>query len=286
MSTTTLGPQFVVDGPVPQPPPYRLLAEGNPSVEIIDDPSDPHWQAGANVWAYPSDVPSVWDGCIDDPGTAVKVAGGTIKRPVFSAYTIYFPVTCSMLGINPDDIDAWQARATAALLATESHAIESEIMKGTHLPLKPHFGDASVSILNGGAVTSEKTALGFLADAVGATGRQGLLHATPATVVGFTELDLYRDRDNIFSADGIPMVRGSGYIGAVPTGGAAPAPGQAWAFATGPMKIIRSSIYGIPEKPSQALDRGNNTYTFMAERNYLVIWDTVLQAAILVDWTA
>lgn len=285
MSSTTLGPQFLIDGPVPQPPPYRLLAPGNPSVEIIDDP-DAHWQAGVMVWSYPSDIPHIWDGCVDDPGTLVKTTGGTIKLPVFSAYTIYFPITCSMLGIDADDIEGWQNRARITLEATESHAIENEIAAGTRLPLKPHFGDANVTLLDGGAVNAEKAALGRLADAVGATGRQGLIHATPATVVGFTQLDLYRDRDNIFSADGIPIVRGSGYIGTTPTGGVAAASGQAWAYATGPMKILRGPIYGVPDSPSQALDRTNNTYTFMAERSYLVIWDTVLQAAVLVDWTA
>lgn len=285
MSTVTLGPQFVIDGPVPEPPPYRLLSGTNPSVEIIDDASA-HWQAGVMVWSYPSDIPHVWDGCIDDPGTAVKAAGGTIKLPVFSAYTIYFPITCTMLGIDPDNIDEWQNRAFRAIAATESHIIEDEISKGTHLPLKPHFGDANVTLLDAGAVNAEKAALGRLADAVGATGRQGLIHATPATVVGFTELDLYRDREGIFSADGIPMVRGSGYIGATPTGGAAAASGQAWAYATGPMKILRGPTYGVPDTPAEALDRSNNVYTFMAERSYLVIWDTVLQAAVLVDWTA
>ena len=36
---------------------------------------------------------------------------------------------------------------------------------------------------------------------------------------------------------------------------------------------------------TEVLDRSNNDVTFRAERYVLVEWDTVLQAAVLVDWT-
>lgn len=281
MSQITGGIPFVVDGPAPEAPPYSLLA----TVEFEENPADPHWQNGVAVYSYPPGVPSVWDGC-GDVGTATKSEGSSIPLPEFSAYTVYFPVVCSMRGIDPSNIQAWQDRARKAVAATRSYALEQEISQGLNFPLNPYFADSNAEILNSGGVTSEKAALGFLADAVGGTGRQGLIHATPATVIGFTQLDIYRDRDYIYSADGIPMVRGAGYIGATPAGEAAAGDGEAWAFATGPMKIIGSEVFGIPERPSEALDRGNNVYQFYAEQNFVVFWDTVLQAAVLVDWTA
>lgn len=295
MSQITGGIPFVVDGPRPEPPPYSLLA----TAEVIDSPdlhgdglassvlADEHWQNGVQVWSYPPDLPEVWDGC-GSHGTFFKGTGDTIPLPQFSAFSLYLPVTCSMRGIDPSDIGAWQDRAMTALLATESYALEREISQGPIFPLNPHFTDASPNrqILAGGTVTSEKAALGYLVDAVGATGRQGLIHATPATVNGFTQLDIYRERDKLYSSDGVPMVRGPGYQGATPTGQSAAATGQAWAFATGPIKIIRGPVFGIPDKPSQALNRGNNQYSFFAERNFVVFWDTELQAAVLVDWTA
>lgn len=287
MSQITGGIPFVVDGPRPVPPPYSLL-ETIPVFgpqALVDEPVDPHWQNGVQVWSYPPDLPQVWDGC-GTHGTFIKADGESIPTPQFSAYSIYLPITCSTRGLDPGDITGWQNRAIAAVEATESFALEREISQGTIFPLNPHFTDSNAHILNGGNVTSEKAALGFLADAVGATGRQGLIHATPGSVVGFTELDLYRDRDYIYSADGIPMVRGAGYVGARPSGQAAAVDGQAWVFATGPMYVIRGAIQGIPASPSQALDRGNNIYTFYAERNFVVYWDTELQAAVLVDWTA
>src|SRR6185295_8464168 len=205
------------DGPRPVPPPYSLLETikvFGPQA-LLDEPADPHWQNGVAVWPYPPGVPAVWDGC-GDPGTFIKETGEDIPTPQFSSYTVYFPVVCSMRGIDPSDLSGWQDRAIAAVEATESFALEREISQGISFPLNPFLADSNATILNGGLVTSEMAALGYLADAVGATGRQGLIHATPASVIGYTELDLYRDRDYIYSADGIPMVRGAGYVGATP----------------------------------------------------------------------
>lgn len=285
----TVGPQYVIDGPVPKPPLYRLL-DGNPGVQIIDSPTDPHWQIAAQVWSYPSDVPSVWDGC-SDPGTDLKLAGDATILPVFQAYTVYFPMTCTMRGIDPDDIEGWQARATAALLATESFAIEKELSRGDKLPLNPFFTDAAMQTarLAGSTAISPRIGQSYLEDAIAETARAGVIHATPGVISGFSLLDLSRERDGIFTPGGTPIVRGQGYLGASPDG-THYGPGtanrtKAWTFATGPLKILRSAIYGIPDTPAEALDRENNVYTFRAERNYLVIWDTVLQAAVLIDWS-
>lgn len=280
MPTAVAGPGYVIDGPIPNPPLYRLLDNAQ-----IEDIADPHWQVGAQVWGYPTDLPYTWDGC-GDHGTFTKSAGGPINLPEFAAFTVVQPITCSMRGIDPDDIDGWQARAVAAFTATESYAIENELAQGTNLPLNPHFTDSNVTLLNGSTATPSKKAIGLLVDAVGATAQQGLLHATPGAIIGFQLLDIYREANKIYSADGVPIVRGTGYFGATPSGGTAASAGQSWAYATGPIKIVRGPIYGIPEFPYQALDRENNVYTFRAERNYLVMWDTALQAAVKVDWTA
>lgn len=284
MTATTLGPTFVVDGPLPVPPRYRLL-----DVAEIVEMDDPHWRSGVTVWSYQVDVPETWDGC-GDHGTNVKPDGADVPLPVFAAFTVVQPITCTMRGIDPDDIEGWQDRAVKAFLAAESFAVEKEISQGTSLPLNPFFSDANATILNGGAATADKAALGLLADAIGATGQDGMIHATPATVTSWGELYLHRDivggREGLFATDGTPVVRGSGYLGAVPSGEAAPGDGEAWAFATGPMKILRGGIVGIPDTPAEALDRANNVYTFRAERDYVVLWDTALQAAILIDWTA
>ena len=77
---------------------------------------------------------------------------------------------------------------------------------------------------------------------------------------------------------------GGGYRGAKPYGGAAAGPGEAWAFATGPVRawIHSQTRFDIKD----VLDREDNDVTFRAERYALVEWDTALQAAVLIDWGA
>jgi hypothetical protein len=49
------------------------------------------------------------------------------------------------------------------------------------------------------------------------------------------------------------------------------------------VEIRRGELVMLTQDVAQAFDRENNLYTFYAERNYLVTWDTALQAAVLID---
>jgi hypothetical protein len=78
--------------------------------------------------------------------------------------------------------------------------------------------------------------------------------------------------------------------GADPVGHAAAGATEEWAYATGPIDIRRSEMFTLPERVDQALDRSvgatngsPNTITYRAERYYLPIWDTAVQAAVLID---
>ena len=55
--------------------------------------------------------------------------------------------------------------------------------------------------------------------------------------------------------------------------------------ATGPIDIRRGDVEVLPPVIRQTLDRRTNVITYRVERDYLVDWDTVLQAAVLVDRT-
>ncbi len=88
------------------------------------------------------------------------------------------------------------------------------------------------------------------------------------------------------TANGTLVAVDGGYIGANPSLHAPAAAGQSWAFATGPVQIRRSGdILIVADDIAQSMDRSSNEVTFRAERDYLVIWDTELQAARLIDWT-
>jgi hypothetical protein len=85
-------------------------------------------------------------------------------------------------------------------------------------------------------------------------------------------------------ASGTPVAFGGGYDGAVANGTAAGA-GNAWAFATGPVRVYVSDSRLVGDDLNGTLDTSNNDVTFRAERFVLASWDTALQAAVLVDWT-
>ena len=54
-------------------------------------------------------------------------------------------------------------------------------------------------------------------------------------------------------------------------------------LATGPIEVFMGPTVTFDTRSS--LDRSDNTLVFRAERYVLSVWDTALQAAVLVDWT-
>ena len=290
--TTTYGPPTWVDGPLPVPRTSRLIDVAN----TIDD-LDPHWRAGAQIYSYPPDLPHTWNPC--PPGTidpGEKVEGGVIPIPIFDAFQVYVSETCTARGLpvaaGVKDQDAFVARATATFTATESHGVELALVNGVDLD-SPYLTDADVDILNGGAAASPTVALALLEEAIGATARGGVVHATPGTATAWESTGFTFDRVGgyglgskvILRSTGTPIAVGTGYIGSQPEGGAAPTATKAWAYATGPLTVRRGTLDIVPGTLKEALDRSDNTITYRAERDYLIDWDTVLQAAVLVDWT-
>lgn len=283
MSTTTLGPPIPIDGPLPVAPPFCLVS----AATIV--PSDLRFGVGGAVWPYPPGLPTSWDPC--STGTfRTKAEGDGWELPVFQSFTAYLPITCSTITAKSD---GFADRVAIAFAATESFAVAREISRGVANALNPFFCDADLVILAGGAAVTPDVGLSYLEDAIGATGRQGLLHLTPATAAamngsGGYGLDLRPASGNTLrtTANGSTVAVDGGYIGANPSLHAPAAAGQAWAFATGPVQIRRSpDIEIIADNIKESMDRSDNTVTYRAERDYLVTWDTELQAAVLIDWT-
>lgn len=273
---TAIGPAFAVDGPLPVAPPYRLL-----SVDGVLA-GEERWLNGVNVWGYPCGTPANWDPC-NDPGEITKDDDSVQPTPRFDAFQAYLPVTCMVTGARiPDDLEA---RARAALMATASMAVEASLAQGTGVSTNPYFGDTDLDILGGGAVAPD-VGLAYLSNAIGATGREGLIHMDPATAawLGFDSLNT--DGANIYvQGTGMPVAVGDGYIGSDPASGSTPAAGQSWMFATGPVRVYMSEMELVGPTVAQSLDRSDNTLTFRAEVGVLAMWDTCLQAGVLVDWS-
>ena len=277
----TLGPPLSLDGALPVAPLRSLLN----TVTVIDSP-DLRFGVGGVVWPYPPGLPESFDPC--STGTfRTKSEGEGWDLPQFQPFTVYLPITCSSItAAAPGFAD----RAALAFAATESYAVAHELARGIANPLNPFLDDANLNILAAGVAQRPDAALSYLEDAIGATGRGGVILTTPAVGASFNGgndgygVEVQSGR-LVTTANTTPVALDGGFIGASPSLHAALGAGQGWAFATGPIMVRRSPDIQIISTLKESTDRSDNTVTFRAERDYLVIWDTVLQAGALVDWT-
>lgn len=276
MSVTAIaGPRLDLDGPRPVAPLHSLL--NTPGVVVAEDESG-RWLNGVNLIGYPDSLPLTWNAC--DPlvtSSAIKDEGDPGPQAQFDPFVCYLPVTCSAMSYP--FIADW---SKAVLEATYSFAVEAALVGSVHAGLGPNpsLGDANVVKPVGGTAKSPVIALSYLENAIGATGRKGMIHATPATITQLNT-DTFLDPDQLITTNGNQVVSGDGYIGAL-AAGVAPGAGQDWMFASGPVEVRISPM--VITDIRESLDRSDNTITFRAERWVLVTWDTSLQAAVLVDW--
>lgn len=278
----TLGPPVYLDGPLPEAPPFSLL---NTATLVPSDTE--RFGVGGAVWPYPPELPRAFAAC--STGTfRVKADGEGWDLPIFSAFDIYLPITCSSITAHAP---GFKERAEIALAATASYAVARELSRGLAEPLNSFFTDANLQILAAAAVTPD-VGLAYLENAIGATGKRGMIHAPPAVATswngssgGYGVAQQGSNGPLRTTANGTLVAVDGGYIGANPSLHAPAAAGQAWAFATGPVQYRRGEIFTIAEDIGQSMDRAQNEVTFRAEQLYLVTWDTALQAAVLIDWT-
>lgn len=271
------GPRFVIDGPLPSPPPFRLV-----DVATIVPEESPHWMNGAEVRGYPGGEPQGHDGCSTGSGR-VKTPGDAPALPSFGAFTAYLESSCTSRSIITQD--DFKARVAAVFGAVESFAVEREFVQAEWTGDNPHLTDTNLAKVAAGAAVSPTNGLALLEDAIGRTAKAGVIHATPAIVTAWDALGHLTEQSGgkLFTGRGTPVVVGDGYIGAHPDGSGAPSACQGWAFATGPVQIRRENLYVNPPTLAEALERALNDVTFYAERAYLVTWDTDLQAGALID---
>ncbi len=281
---STMGPAFTIDGPRPRPPRYRLL-----DVAEVVEVGDEHWLNGIGLWPYPKAEVHNFNPCAG--GTdRVKAAAGVVPQPEFGAFTVYVTETCTLRSAGVYDLEYWKARALATLDASDSFGVEMALARGIGTPNSPYLADGNVTFPAGTGAVNHRVGLSYLADALGLSELQGIVHATPGVVEAWGELHLQQSRTELFTTGGYPVVKGGGYIGVRPDsihGG--PGGGKAWTWATGPVKVLRTAAELIPnagpDNTWQAVDRTANLITYYAERHYAALWDTYLQAAVLIDWT-
>lgn len=256
----------------------------------VDAEGYERWINGLAVYPYPTDVPDVYDPCAGTAVATTKGFGDELPQPEYGAYTLWMAETCT--SSRTGDHDAFKSRLVAALAATESYGVAHELLTGLRMPDNPHLSDGSGTFPNLDAPTSVDQGLALLEGEIAKSGRQGLIHCSPMVA---TKLRQYFAVDNktgvIRTVNGIVVIPDFGYVyGATPHGHDDPGDNQEWIYATGPIDVRRSEVEVLPETPAQALDRGTgatedhpNAVTYRAERYYSAIYDTAVQAAVMVD---
>lgn len=269
------GPRLDLRGPLPVAPRHSLL--NTPGVVIVEG-DDGRWLNGVNLIGYPDSTPLAWNACTgSDTALGEKAEGDPGVISQFDPFVCYLPVTCSALSYPY--IREW---SETVLEATYSMAVEKALvgLSDAGLGPNPALGDGNVDILAGGSPKSPIVALSYLENAIGLTGRKGMIHATPATITQLNT-DTFLNPDQLLTTNGNQVVSGDGYIGATANGITVGA-GQDWMFASGPVEVRISPM--VITDLRESLDRSDNVITFRAERWVLATWDTSLQAAVKVDW--
>lgn len=281
MSAIAVAGYVPVDGPLPRERVHSLLTV--PGVVVPTGELEDHWQSGINVYGYPEDVPTLWEGC--SAGTfRVKDEGDPPPVASFTSFVIYVPINCTAMGIG--DPEEFAGRAEDVLRATQAWAIEQALAQGVPdlATPNPYLGDANLDILATGV--SVGVGLSYLENAIAATGRQGLIHVTPAAADALSVAAVSDLAEPIYTVAGTPVSIGAGYVGTDPVSGASPGATTDWIFATGPVQVrIEPNIELVPDELTAALDTSNNDVVYRAEKAVVVSWDTALQAGVLVDWS-
>jgi hypothetical protein len=282
--TVGYGPLLRRDGPPPQGRNNTLL-QVVASMGLLITEDDDHWQNGIVLQSYPSDQANGFDPC-GSGSTHLKVEGGAIKLPQFGPVEIYFSETCTARVVGPEE--TWFLnRARLGLGGAEEAAVENVLATGGAVPANPHLTDSNLNQLHGGTSTNPVEGLALLEEQIGGTRKGGIIHAAPATITYWTRFRLIKEptkEGQLYTQSGTPVVCGYGYIGDYPDGGTPVTTTQDWAFATGPVKIWREPAITIyPGAYAEALNRSTNDLTYRAERTYVITWDTVLQAGVLID---
>jgi hypothetical protein len=283
---TAVGPARSLDGPLPVQPRHSLLrtdlfdSEGNRTGVVVERDAT-RVLNGVNIYSYPTGCPSIWEPCSD--GTfRTKSSDAEWPLPRFDSIVVYQGIECSTISVGGDPEDLFR-RAEAVLDATLSAGVEEALAAGVAGSDNPFFGDANVDVLNSGTAVSPRVGVSFLEEAIGETCRAGMIHATPA-VVAALQAPIGPRTTELTTANDTPIVSGMGYQDVDTPFLTTPDPTEDWAFATGPVYVYLGPA--VVTTPKESIDRELNVVTFFAERYVLAVWDTALQAAVLVDWAS
>lgn len=289
MTTITApSPLVPLSAPLPAPRRFTLLD----TAQVVPNADGDRFPGGAWTEGYPAGPVGTQDPCSTGTDRA-KTPGGQIASQMAGAFTAYLYGQCAAQSVGPDPT-FWTDRLTLAFEALESTAVERVLATGDgHASLGPFLTDQNLEQLASGGAQTPTEGLALLEQRIAELGT-GIIHVTPAVATYWLSETLLVSKANVlYTGLGTPVAVGAGYIGATPSGSLTS--GQEWAFATGPIQVIRSGPRPIvnPVNYFEAFDRSLNDVAFLAERHYLLNWvarqdpsdPDHLQAGVLIDRT-
>jgi hypothetical protein len=282
---------------IPAPPrqPHR---HGLFSVASVADVTDPHELLGVQWEPLPCEPPALWiDDCLpqnhpttpDNGEGEGEGEGGEDTTPVSEKtpavqpepavadpITVYGSWYCQKLGYTLDEI---QQRARAHLLAGEQQAVERAVWTGDG-GNRPYLASPDTVDLGEAECPAQLLATLYeYADTV-FTG-EPVIHA-PRPVVPWLTDHITRESGRLVTTQGVPIAAGAGYTEANTGPGGIPAPnGSYWVYITGPVTVRRGPVEDVPNPTAAGFNRRDNKLLALAERRYLVGWDSCLTAALL-----
>lgn len=283
MAVQQIGPLFYINGPLPRAPRYGLVQNAD-----LIDVGDEHWANGIQVHGYIPDNAAGWSVCAAEAASPPdSKASQELANPLpeFGPLTAYLTETCSTRTMERTQ-EAFTARAKTTFAAVEGAVVEDQFWNGTWLPDNPHLTDSNVDVLNSGGATSALNGLAMLEDAIADTHRAGVIHMSAGLAVylsGFGVGVLIPERGALYTITGTLVIPGYGYDGSGPEGEQPVTGTEEYAYATGPVEVLRSEAFLMPPDVAQAVDRTTNTIEYRAERYYIPFWDTALQAGVKID---
>jgi hypothetical protein len=284
----------VVTAPKIVPSAFGLLAVVKPE----NGPDEDQWIRGfSQEWETTIEYLTNWDGT--DTTSGVLVNNATVNyydeiKPFF----IEVDETRSTLGfLGIDRIE----RIKSQLEGMTQKAIEAELWDGAVRKGETHenraLSSATATVLNSGTAVTARRALAILEHQIALAsqgGEQGVIHMTRdvAALLSSSSNMLFHNKgkDHLQTFGGTPVIVGSGYSGAGPTGatGASATDANKWIYGTGTVRTYVGAVDVVNDNLSQAYDvSGNaNDMRIKAIRPAAVYFDTSIHLAVRVDLTA
>lgn len=263
---------------------YGLLTVTEPVT-----PDDDHWMVEGIIWDEDlcSGIHSTTNECpIPISGFTPRITDHDFQSCTSSPFTVYASYDCPPVGRTSNEAFAiaekrlniresseverifWTGLTESGTLINPSLAFGNSECGNPPINLTPNSGPLSP--------TSALAALeSNLAECVPGT---GVIHANYglANFLAANHL-IYENGDAWFTVTGQRLALGAGYPGSGPANTPS-SPGTTWAFATGPIMVLRSQVFLTPERYAQAVDASINSVQIYAERVYAIGWSCCLFA--------